>query len=198
MWILLETMAVESRKAAHPDVLERLLLEIASGSQDALAELYRRTKTAVYALAISYLKNPYDAEDVTQEAFVRIWEHAGGYCPRGTPLAWMMTITRNLALMRIRERGKTQELEPEEWERLAADHPMVTVEDQQVLQAALAILTDAERQIVLLHAVTGLKHREIAVLLDSPISTVLSKYRRALMKLKKKLEGGEPHEGTGD
>ena len=60
-----------------------------------------------------------------------------------------------------------------------------------VLDAALTALADDERQIVLLHAVTGWKHREIAGLLELPLSTVLSKYRRALLKLKTKLEGGD-------
>ncbi len=85
----------------------------------------------------------------------------------------------------------------EDWERLAAENPMVTVEDRQVLDAALTALADDERQIVLLHAVTGWKHREIAGLLELPLSTVLSKYRRALLKLKTKLEGGMPCDRSG-
>ena len=93
--------------------------------------------------------------------------------------------------MKLRERGKTEELEPESWERLAAGSPLGTVEDRQVLRTALEGLTDEERQVVTLHAVTGWKHKEIAHLLDLPLSTVLSKYRRALQKLRTILEGGE-------
>ena len=157
MLILLETMAEERRTATAPELLEPLMARLAGGDQEALAELYHRTRTSVYGLALSYLKNQHDAEDVTQDAFVRAWE--------------------NMAL--------------EDWERLAAVNPMVTVEDRQVLDAALTALADDERQIVLLHAVTGWKHREIAGLLELPLSTVLSKYRRALLKLKTKLEGGD-------
>ena len=72
-----------------------------------------------------------------------------------------------------------------------ANSILISVEDRQVLDAALTALADDERQIVLLHAVTGWKHREIAGLLELPLSTVLSKYRRALLKLKTKLEGGD-------
>ena len=150
-----------------------------------------RARTAVYGLALSYLKNTHDAEDVTQDTFVRVWENVHQYQSRGTPLAWVLTVARNLARMKLRERGKTEELEPESWERLAADSPLVTVEDRQVLWAALEGLTDEERQVVTLHAVTGWKHKEIAHLLDLPLSTVLSKYRRALQKLRTILEGGE-------
>ena len=202
MLILLETMAEESRRVTAPDILEPLLVRMQAGEQEALAELYHHARTAVYGLALSYLKNTHDAEDVTQDTFVRVWENVHQYQSRGTPLAWVLTVARNLALMKLRERGKTQDMEPEEWdirepmrmparERLAADSPLVTVEDRQVLRAALEGLTDEERQVVTLHAVTGWKHKEIAHLLDLPLSTVLSKYRRALQKLRTILEGGE-------
>ena len=110
-----------------------------------------------------------------------------------TVIGGPFALTQNLlcALMKLRERGRTQDMALEDWERLAAENPMVTVEDRQVLDAALTALADDERQIVLLHAVTGWKHREIAGLLELPLSTVLSKYRRALLKLKTKLEGGD-------
>ena len=175
MLILLETMAEECRQATAPERLEPLMLRMQAGEQAALAELYRRIRTAVYGLALSYLKHTHDAEDVTQDTFVRVWERIPQYQPRGTPLAWVLTIARNLALMKLRERGKTEELEPEAWERIAADSPLVTAEDRQGL----------------LHAVTGWKHKEIAALLELPLSTVLSKYRRALQKLRAILEGGE-------
>ena len=184
MLILLETMAEERRTATAPELLEPLMARLAGGDQEALAELYHRTRTSVYGLVLSYLKNRHDAEDVTQDAFVRAWENAHQYRPQGTPLAWLLTIARNLALMKLRERGRSQDMALEDWERLAAENPMVT-------DAALTALADDERQIVLLHAVTGWKHREIAGLLELPLSTVLSKYRRALLKLKTKLEGGD-------
>ena len=140
MLILLETMAEERRTATAPELLEPLMARLAGGDQEALAELYHRTRTSVYGLALSYLKNQHDAEDVTQDAFVRAWENAHQYRPQGTPLAWLLTIARNLALMKLRERGRTQDMALEDWERLAAENPMVTVEDRQVLDAALTAL----------------------------------------------------------
>ena len=83
------------------------------------------------------------------------------------------------------------ELSEEEWNAIPADSPDVTSEDREVLQQALASLGDEERQVVLLHAVTGLKHREIAALLEMPLATVLSKYHRALKKLRVQLEGDD-------
>ena len=171
--------------------LESLLLGVAAGDSHSLEELYHRTRTAVYGLVLSYLKHPQDAEDVTQDAFVRIWYTAASYRPQGKPMAWLLTVARNLALMRLRERGKTQELTDEEWSALPARAPDVTTEDRHVLRAALSVLSEQERQVVMLHAVTGLKHREIAQLLELPLATVLSKYRRALKKLNLLLEGDD-------
>ena len=93
--------------------------------------------------------------------------------------------------MKLREQGKQQDLEPQEWESLAIDSPDVTWEDRQILQAALNRLSREEQQVVMLHAVAGMRHREIASLLDMPLPTVLSKYHRALKKLNTSLKGDE-------
>jgi len=67
----------------------------------------------------------------------------------------------------------------------------VTPEDRYLLQMALGTLSDEECQIVMLHALTGLKHREIAALLEMPLATVLSKYHRALKKLRDFMKGDD-------
>ena len=190
MGLMVQTMKQERDR--DPAELEELLLRIAGGEQQALEELYRRTRGAVYALALSYLKNAHDAQDVTQDTFVRVWEGAVQYRPQGSPMAWLLTIVRNLARMKLRQGARQAELSEEEWEAIPADSPSVTPEDRELLQTALAGLEDQERQVVLLHAVTGLKHREIAALLEMPLATVLSKYHRALKKLKNKLKGDGP------
>lgn len=191
MLTVLGAAAAESRRASTPDQLEPLMAGLAAGDQDALAQLYRRTRAAVYGLALSILRNGHDAEDVTQDTFVRAWERSGQYTPQGTPMGWLLSITRNLSLMKLRERDKVRQLSPEEWESFAIDGPELTLEDRQVLTAALAALSDQERQVVVLHAVAGLKHRETARLLELPLATVLSKYRRALLKLRTTLKGDD-------
>ena len=65
-----------SLPAEEVQELRRLLSGVAAGSQDDLAELYRRTRTAVYGLALSYLRNAHDAQDLTQDVFVHIWDTA--------------------------------------------------------------------------------------------------------------------------
>ena len=85
--LILDVITTESRQRLEENALDRLLQGVAGGDRDALAELYGRARTAVYALALSYLKNPTEAEDVTQDTFVQIWEKAPAYRSEGKALA---------------------------------------------------------------------------------------------------------------
>lgn len=179
--------------AAAPDAgaaaaLDGCIARIAQGSQEALAQLYDRTRPAVYGFALSILKSPHDAEDVLHDAYLQVWNAAGDYRSQGKPMAWMMTIVRNLAMDHLRRQSRTQSLE-EAGDRFA-HRPDVTQEDRLVLESLLNALGDEERQVVTLHALSGLKHREIAVLLGMPLPTVLSKYSRAMKKLQQAWKEG--------
>ena len=169
--------------------LERLLLLTGQGNREAFGLLYAKTRGAVYALALSLLGDAHEAQDIAQDAYVRVWESAPSYRPQGSPMAWLLTVARNLARSRLRQSGRQTTLDEEAWNAIPAAPPGVSPEDRQVLQEALARLEPEERQIILLHALSGLKHREIAQLLELPLSTVLSKYHRGLKKLKALMKG---------
>ena len=189
MLMLMLAQTMEQEGVQDRQVLETLLGEIAAGNREALAQLYRRARTAVYGLALSYVKNAQDAQDLTQDTFVRVWDAAPQYRPQGSPMGWVLTIARNLSLMKLREGQHRGELEEEQWNAIPAQTPGISHEDRLLVQNALAALEEQERRIVVLHAVTGLKHREVAALLELPLATVLSKYHRGLKKLKVRLEG---------
>lgn len=167
--------------------LDRLLLRVGQGDREAFARLYGLTRGAVYALALSLLRDAHEAQDVAQDVYVKVWESAPAYRSQGSPMAWLLTVARNLARSRLRQSGRQIELDEEAWNAIPAAVP--DVEERQFLRGALARLGTEEREIVLLHAVTGLKHREIAQLLELPLSTVLSKYHRGLKKLKALMKG---------
>ena len=171
--------------------LQQLLIRVADGEREALAELYRRTRPAVYGLALSYLKNTHDAQDLTQDVYVQVWDCAEQYRPTGSPMGWLLTVCRSLCLMRLRREGRHTTLSEEEWDAIPAQECGLTADERALLQYALASISDEERRVVLLHAVTGLKHREIAALLELPLPTVLSKYHRALKKMRSFLEGDD-------
>ena len=104
-------------------------------------------------------------------------------------MSWLLSIAKNLALMKLRARGRQAELEPEEWSAISVPDSAASINDRHLLEAALSILSSDECQIVMLHAVSGVKHKELASLMDMPLPTVLSKYHRALKKLRKYMEG---------
>ena len=184
-------MTTEYVPAEDRHELQQLLLHIAGGERDALAELYQRTRTAVYGLALSYLKNAQDAQDLTQDVYVQVWDCAVQYRPTGSPMGWLLTVCRSLCLMRLRREERHAALSEEEWDAIPAQECGLDADERALLQGALARLADEERRIVLLHAVTGMKHREIAALLELPLPTVLSKYHRALKKMRSFLEGDD-------
>ena len=182
-------MTTEYAPAEDRYELQRLLLRVAGGEREALAELYRRTRSAVYGLALSYLKNAHDAQDLTQDVYVQAWDCAEQYRPTGSPMGWLMAVCCNLCLMRLRREERHAALSEEEWDAIPAQECGLDADERTLLQQALASLADEERRIVLLHAVTGMKHREIAALLELPLPTVLSKYHRALKNMRAYLEG---------
>ncbi len=199
MLLLCMTSAIESKicpRYLAPSVDASLLQEVAGGSRDALSRLYEQAGAAVYGFALSILKNPHSAEDVMQETFLQVFSSARSYQGRGKPMAWILTIARNLSLMKLREQKRISQTPLEEmWDLQSGDKGLEKKEDKILLDGVLQSLTEEERQILMLHATSGLKHREIAAMLKLPLPTVLSKYRRALLKLEKRLKEDGVSEG---
>ncbi len=170
------------------ETLDTCIYQVAQKSDIAFAKLYKLTSDAVYGFALSVLKNTHDAEDVLQDCYISIFNAAPNYRSDGKPMAWILTITRNLCYQRLRKNAKISDIPEEDWERYLDSKESISVEDKMIVSACMNILSDDERQIVILHAVAGFKHKEIAHILDMHLPTVLSKYNRALKKLKTEIE----------
>lgn len=168
-------------------LIELNLRRISNGDKDAIGEIYDLTKSGVYGFILSILKNPSDAEDVLQDTYIKICSSADMYTSQGKPMAWIFTIARNLCLMKLRRQTRQVDIADFEWEKIEDGNGEFGTEDRMVLEAAMTTITNEESQIVMMHAVSGMKHREIADVLDMPLATVLSKYNRALKKLQKAL-----------
>lgn len=181
--------SMEKIKAdCDPEAVEQCLFRIREQDPEALEEFYYRTSTSVYGFALSILKNAQDAEDVMHDLYLLVWSGAGTYRAAGKPMAWVLTITRNLCLQKLREYRKRSDIPQEDWETYIGGNSKMSPEDKLILAECLKHLSDEERQVVVLYAVSGFKHREIAKLLEMPLSTVLSKYNRAMKKLRKFME----------
>jgi len=174
-----------SNKHAYDNkVLDDCIKNIALGDTMALSSLYEITKPLVYGFALSILKNIHEAEDVLHDVYIKIYDNASTYQDNGKPMAWIFTITRNLSLMMLR--GKKHYSDIDEIIEIIPSRSNVNDADTRLLlTATFKYISDEDRNILLLHAVSGFKHREISKLLDIPLSTVLSKYNRSIKKIRK-------------
>ncbi len=165
--------------------LDKYLDRIKNGEEDALKELYELVKNNIYSFALSILRNHEDAMDTLQETFIHVYHNIDRYENKNKPLAWIYTITKNIAYSKIRSDKKTINIEEIEF---VSHH---NYDDKLLIETLLKALSEEERNIVVLHVVNGFKFHEIARILDLKLSTTLSKYHRAMKKLKLLLKDGE-------
>ncbi len=184
-----ESLPKSNRRQLNID--ESLFEKIGNDDMDAFETLYNITERIMYAYILSIVRNHEDTLDILQETYLKIRAASHLYKPMGKPLAWMFTIAKNLHLSNIRSEKRYSYEGTIELENNLKFSYVTDPEDKIVLEATLAILAEDERQIVLLHAVSGLKHKEIAKSIGIPLSTALSKYHRALKKLKENLKEEE-------
>lgn len=165
--------------------LDKYLDRIKNGEEDALKELYELIKNNIYSFALSILKSHEDALDTLQETFISVYHNIDKYESKSKPLAWIYTITKNIAYSKIRSNKKIVNIEEIEF---VTHH---NYDDKLLIETILKTLSEEERKIVILHVVNGFKFHEIARILDLKLSTTLSKYNRAMKKLKLLLKEDE-------
>jgi RNA polymerase sigma-70 factor (ECF subfamily) len=176
---------------------EALLAGIATGDPDSARTFVRRYQQRVFGLALTILHDPQGAEDVAQEAFLRVWRHAAAFdARRGNVAPWVLTITRNAALDALRLRravpadpGVIVALGQPSSDRSPAD----LAEHEQDLDHVRRMLADLpveQRDAVLLAAFHGQTAAEIAVREAIPLGTAKTRIRTGLRKLRAGLEEG--------
>jgi RNA polymerase sigma-70 factor (ECF subfamily) len=164
--------------------LDDYILGIADGNTKYLEKLYGATKAYVFGYAFSILKNINDSEDVMQDVFLNIYKNAQFYSSKNKPMAWIITITRNLCLEKIRRKNKLAFDDISTVEHLLSKKDVSY--DKVLLKTILEELSDEERQIVVLNSLCGFTFLEISRMLELKLSTVLSKYNRAIKKVRSK------------
>ena len=151
-----------------------------------MTSLYEKTSKKVHGFILSIVKNKHDAEDVLHDTYVTIYKASKNYKTSGRPLSWILSIARNLSLLKLREKRREVSISYEDIEEFDVNQNF-SIEEKIVIQEFLKILSEEEREIVYLHAVMGFKHREIASIVGLSLPNVLSKYHRALKKLRKEI-----------
>lgn len=171
---------------------ESLLVGMASGDPEAAAAFVRRYQARVYGFALTVVGSPAIAEDVAQEAFVRVWRHAAAYdARRGRVATWVLTITRNLAIDALRLSGE-RPVDPHLLvgsltARAGDDAPANTYEDGVCIRNALRSLPPEQSRPIVLAVLYGLTAQEVADKEGIPLGTAKTRIRRGLAKLRQVL-----------
>ena len=169
----------------HVFIPPDLIPEIAQGNKEAFEQLYQLTYKPVFSFLLSLTMNQDDAKDLLQETYLRVYGSAHLY-RQGNPMAWIMKIGKTLFLMEKRKRKPIPLSDPEIKNDVRISWDSVeNAETRILLEQLFVVLSEEEREIVVLHATGGFRHREIAQMMDMPLGTVLVKYNRAIKKLRK-------------
>jgi RNA polymerase sigma-70 factor (ECF subfamily) len=186
-------MSDTARELNDPELVARL----AAGDVAALRTLYQRYGTLAYTLAMRMLGDSGRAEDVVQDAFLRLWTNAGSFDPaRGSLRTWLLTVVRRRAVDYLRGRAGRErreiELSPEVPAQGGGSDPWRDVAqslERQAVRQALASLPPEQRQVVELAYYGGYNQREIAEIVSVPLGTIKGRTRLALEKLSSYLQG---------
>ncbi len=168
-----------------------LMAAIARGDEEAFAELYDRMAAYVHGVTRRVVRDPAQAEEVTQEVFVEVWRTAARFDgTRGSVRTWVLTMAHRRAVDRVRSeqasRDRTDRIGSRDRDRpfdQVAEDVETRFEHQQV-RSALDTLTALQREAVELAFYGGYTYREVAELLDTPLGTVKTRLRDGLIRLR--------------
>jgi RNA polymerase sigma factor (sigma-70 family) len=174
---------------------ESLLAGLGSNDPEATTAFVRRFQNRVFGLAFTILGDRDAANEVAQEAFVRVWRHSALFdARRGTVSGWLLTITRNLALDAVRLR-RAIPVDPSASVLLSQpssapmpDEALSTPSELRRVSAAIDDLPEEQRRALLLSVLRGMSASELSEHDGVPLGTVKTRIRLALMKLRVALE----------
>jgi len=174
----------------------KLLARVVKGEQQAFSQLYDLSSPLLYSLALRILDDPEEAAQLLQDVYLDIWRKVSRYdVGRGTPIAWLITLTRSRAIDRLRTRGtggprhkgQPPNLSPSQSTREQDPTPFDAQADQalrRLVTTALASLPRAHQQTIELAYYDGLSHTEIAIALNQPLGTVKTHIKLGMSKLR--------------
>ena len=178
--------------------LAALLKRSGLGDETAFAQLYDATSARAYGLALRVVRDPSQAEEVAQEAFLEIWRTASRFDPaRGSAVSWILTLVHRKAVDRVRsaEASTRRDLAYHQDSRgvehdTTAEAAHASIEARRVRQA-LGSLTEAQRQALELAYFNGYTHTEVATMLDLPLGTAKTRIRDGLIRLRDMMGVGQ-------
>jgi RNA polymerase sigma-70 factor, ECF subfamily len=170
---------------------EDLMPLVEAADAEAFAALYDRHGRAAYSLAYRIMGDKQEAEDVVQDAFIRVWRSAGGYrVGRGSVRTWILSIVHNRGIDQIRSRAHLRRKQDEIEASAPTSEPSEAFAEtwknsqREQVREALNTLPQEQLQILELAYFSGYTHVEIAEQLDLPLGTVKGRMRLGLQKIR--------------
>ncbi len=178
--------------------LTEALLRSGKGDRSAFEYLYRQTSAKLFGVCLRIFPERTDAEEALQDAYLTIWNKAASFeSGRASPISWLVTVTRNRAIDRLRASGTARLVPVEEASEIAdpaplADAQMLSRGEDGALHGCIATLDTRDAEFIRAAFIGGATYADLAAQEAVPLGTVKSRIRRALIKLRACLGG---HDG---
>jgi RNA polymerase sigma factor (sigma-70 family) len=172
------------------ETLAAALQKVAGGDRAAFEEVYRRTSAKLFGVCLRILPVRQEAEEALQEAYLSVWRRASSFdAARGTAMTWLITLTRNRAVDRLRAGGRIAAAPVELAEAMPDDAPLASAlmeagEDERRLAHCIGTLETGEAGLIRTAFFEGSTYAELATRAAIPLGTIKSRIRRALAKLR--------------
>lgn len=180
------------RDTMEDDVV--VIKQVLAGNKQAYADIINKYKNPLYATVLRMTKNPQTAQDLLQEAFIKVYEQLKKYDQKGSFKSWLYRVAINHCLDTVRKKNfQTQSEEIQDEQLINTSSPEVVFlkkERSRQLEQLMAQLPEIERLILLLRYANECSYVEISEMLDIPLSDVRNKLHRAKKKLRLNIEGG--------
>ena len=181
--------------AARRAKLTDALIRTGQGDRSAFEAVYKATSAKLFGVCLRIFPDRTEAEEALQEAYLTIWNRAASFeAGRASPISWLVTVTRNRAIDRLRSRGKAGFTSLDDAAEIAdpaprADVRMLTDSEDRVLNGCIEGLEQRDAHFIRSAFIGGATYADLATREGEPLGTVKSRIRRALIKLRLCMEG---------
>ncbi len=175
--------------------LTEALIRTGSGDRAAFEYVYRKTSAKLFGVCLRIFPNRTEAEEALQDAYINIWNRAARFQPRtqeqgrASPISWLVAVTRNRAIDRLRAQGKVKYAPVEEADTIPdaaplADMQLLAKGEDDALYTCIETLEVRDAQFITSAFIGGVSYADLAEHENLPLGTVKSRIRRALIKLR--------------
>ena len=182
-------------EAARRASLTEALLRTGKGDRSAFEAVYRATSAKLFGVCLRIFGDRNEAEEALQDAYITIWNRAATFeAGRASPISWLVTVTRNRAIDRLRSKGKVGFTSLDEASEIEDPSPLaeaqlMAIGDDKLLYSCIDGLDRRDAHFIKSAFLGGATYADIATRDGEPLGTVKSRIRRALVKLRTCMEG---------